>query len=208
MKRGGRSDALDVVVGIDLAGSPKRMTGLCSLQGKKIVACAYAFTDTEIMDFVTSARPALVTIDAPLNLPPGRKSLDDRNGEHFRPCDRELLKRGIKFFPITLGPMRMLTERGIRLKKTLTRLGIPALEMYPGGAQDILGIPRKQHSMKRLLSGLGKLGITGLDEEMNADELDAVTGAYVGMLYLKGRAELLGDEKTGGIIMPLEMRTK
>jgi len=68
---------------------------------------------------VKNAQPDLIAIDAPLNLPPGRKSLDDKNGEHFRPCDRELQKRGIRFFPITLGPMRSLTQRGIDLKKKI-----------------------------------------------------------------------------------------
>jgi predicted nuclease with RNAse H fold len=120
----------------------------------------------------------------------------------FRPCDRELLHRGIKFFPITLGPMRMLTERGIRLRRRLERAGIPALEMYPGGAQDVWGIRRKQYGLGRLRSGLRNLGITGLTPDMTHDELDAVTGAYVGVLYLRGRAELIGDERTGGILLP------
>ena len=87
------------VVGIDLAGSPKRDTGLCWIAGKRILACTIAHTDKEVLDFVAKAHPDLVVIDAPLHLPPGRKSLEDRNGEHFRPCDRELLRRGIRFFP-------------------------------------------------------------------------------------------------------------
>ncbi len=194
----------DVVVGIDLAGSPKRMTGVCAMRGRSVISCCYVFEDKEILEFVDAARPVLVTIDAPLNLPPGRRSLDDRNGEHFRPCDRMLLERGIRFFPITLGPMRMLTTRGISLARKLRRRGYTALEMYPGAAQDVFRIPRKHHSMRRLLNGLKRLGITGLDTEMNGDELDAVTGAYVGVLHLMGRAELLGDEKTGGILIPMK----
>ena len=191
-----------VVVGIDLAGSPKRFTGVCVMSGRHIGSSAAVQTDSEIAALIDAARPHLVVIDAPLRLPPGRKTLDDRNGEHFRPCDRELLRRGIKFFPITLGPMRMLTERGIRLRRRLERWGIPALEMYPGGAQDVWGIRRKQHGLGRLRSGLRNLGITGLSAEMTHDELDAVTGAYVGVLYLQGRAELIGDERTGGILLP------
>jgi len=194
----------DVVVGIDLAGSPRRMTGMCAIEGKRILEYCVVHDDKDILAFVSAAQPSLVTIDAPLRLPPGRKSLDDRNGEHFRPCDRLLLKRGIKFFPITLGPMRMLTERGIKLQKSLTRRGIPSLEMYPGGAQDILGIPRKQHSMRRLRNGLLRLGIGPIGTDANGDELDAITGAYVGVQYLDGKAELLGDERTGGILLPYE----
>ncbi len=195
-----------VVVGVDLAGSPKRFTGVCTMSGRTILSCAAVQTDADILALIDGAQPELVVIDAPLRLPPGRRSLDDRNGEHFRPCDRILLKRGIKFFPITLGPMRMLTERGIRLRRWLERRNIPALEMYPGGAQDVWGIRRKQYGLPRLRSGLDKLGINGLDPEMTHDELDAVTGAYVGVLYLQGRAELIGDERTGGILLPYPKR--
>ncbi len=43
---------------------------------------------------------------------------------------------------------------------------------------------------------------------MNGDELDAVTGAFVGSLYLKGKAEVLGDVKTGAIIVPKKTSSK
>ncbi len=173
------------------------------MEGRRVHACAAVQEDAEILALVDASAPELVVIDAPLRLPPGRRSLDDRNGEHFRPCDRELLRRGIKFFPITLGPMRMLTERGIRLRKRLERIGIPSLEMYPGGAQDVWRIRRKQYGLERLRTGLRKLGIAGITRDMTHDELDAATGAYVGILYLQGRAELIGDERTGGILLPI-----
>ena len=195
-----------IVVGIDLAGSPRRDTGVCALRGMSAASIETLHTDQEILDFVESIEPELVAIDAPLSLPPGRKSLEERNAEHFRRSDRELLKRGIRFFPITLGPMRLLTARGIRLKKILTRRGYPVIEIYPGAAQDIFGIPRKQHGLAKLLRGLERLGLRGLNREMNGDELDAVTGALVGRLYLKGKAEVLGDVKTGAIIVPKRMR--
>jgi predicted nuclease with RNAse H fold len=194
--------ARQTVVGIDLAGSPKRDTGLCWIAGKRILACQIAHTDKEILDFVLQAHPDLVVIDAPLHLPPGRKSLEDRNGEHFRPCDRELLRRGIRFFPITLGPMRSLTLRGIRLKRSLSRRGFGALEMYPGAAQDIWKIPRKQFGLGRLRRGLERIGLHRLETRMNGDELDAVSGAYVGVLYLQGKAEMIGDLKHGAILLP------
>lgn len=195
------------VVGIDLAGSPGRITGICALEGTDTIACAAIYTDDDIMDFVASALPDLIVVDAPLRLPPGRRSLEDRNGEHFRPCDRELMRRGIKFFPITLGPMRMLTNRGINLRKRFERHGFPTLEMYPGGAQDVWTIPRKQHDLEGLRRSLRSIGIRGITGGMNADELDALTGAYVGVLYLRGRAELIGDERTGGILLPHPRRT-
>jgi predicted nuclease with RNAse H fold len=144
----------------------------------------------------------LIAIDAPLNLPPGRKSIEDKNGEHFRPCDRELLRRGIRFFPITLGPMRLLTERGIRLKRALTTRGYSVVEVYPGAAQDIWKIGRKQDGLSRLRKGLQRLGVKGLRKEMSGDELDAATAALVGQWFLRGKAEVLGNFKRGAIIIP------
>ena len=191
-----------IVVGIDLAGSLNRNTGVCALRGMTATSIDTLHTDQEILDFVERTQPELVAIDAPLSLPPGRTSLEDRNAEHFRPSDRELMRRGIRFFPITLGPMRLLTARGIRLKKILTRRGYPVIEIYPGAAQDIFGIPRKQHGLTKLQRGLERLGLKGLKKEMNGDELDAVTGALVGRMYLKGKAEVLGNFKTGAIIVP------
>ncbi len=189
-------------MGIDLAGSPKRRTGICILKTNLTAFSAILHSDREIIDFVEKENPALVAIDAPLNLPPGRKSIEDRRGEHFRPCDRELLRRGIRFFPITLGPMRLLTKRGIRLKKALTARRYAVIEVYPGAAQDIWHTGRKQDGLSKLRKGLEKLGVKGLHQEMNGDELDAVTAALVGQFFLRGEAEVLGDLKQGAIIIP------
>ena len=190
------------VVGVDLAGSPNRATGICKLEGDKIISCTVIHTDEEIISYVQKGKPALVAVDAPLSRPHGRKSMEDRTGKHFRPCDRELLKRHIPFFPITLGPMRLLTERGIRLKKTLTRRGYAVIEVYPGAAQDIWHIGRKQDGLFKLRKGLQKLGVQGLGTKMSGDELDAVTAAVVGQLFLQGKAEVLGNLKRGAIVIP------
>lgn len=190
------------VVGVDLAGSPKRNTGICTLKRDNITSCAIVHTDPEIIHYVEKENPALIAVDAPLNLPPGRKSIKDKTGEHFRPCDRELLRRGIHFFPITLGPMRLLTERGIRLKRLFTRRGYPVIEVYPGAAQDIWHTGRKQDGLSKLRKGLQKLGLKGLNKNMGGDELDAVTAALVGHLFLHGKAEVLGDFNRGAIVLP------
>lgn len=76
------------------------------------------------------------------------------------------------------------------------------MEVYPGGAQDVLGLSRVKHSLSGLKRGLKSLGITGLKKGITADELDAVTAAYVGLLFLKGEAEIYGDFSSGTIIMP------
>jgi predicted nuclease with RNAse H fold len=194
------------VVGIDLAGSPNRNTGICTLKKDHITFCTILHTDREIINYVEKENPTLIAIDAPLNLPPGRKSMKEKNGEHFRPCDRELLRRGIRFFPITLGPMRLLTERGIRLKRALTARGYAVIEVYPGAAQDIWHTGRKQDGLSKLRKGLQKLGVKGLNEEMSGDELDAVTAALVGQLFLRGKVEVLGNFKRGAIVIPSPKR--
>ncbi|NGZ12107.1 MAG: DUF429 domain-containing protein [Nitrospira sp. LK70] len=189
-----------VVVGIDLAGSPKRPTGLCVLRGL-IAEIRVAFSDDDILNFVKETRPTLVPIDAPLSLPKGRRTIHDPSGEHLRECDRVLLRLGIRFFPITLGPMRMLTERGLVLKAKLKAMRYRAVECYPGAAQDLWGIPRQHQDQLGLLSGLRKLGLRGLKKAATSDELDAATAALVGRWLLLGQGMMLGGET--GIVVPV-----
>ncbi|MGH7236901.1 MAG: DUF429 domain-containing protein [Nitrospiraceae bacterium] len=188
-----------VVVGVDLAGSPRRPTGVCLLRGLR-AETHIAFSDDDILHVVRDARPDLVPIDAPLSLPKGRRTIHDRSGEHLRECDRELLRRGIRFFPITLGPMRMLTERGLALKKKLSAMGYRAFECYPGAAQDVWGLPRQHRDRQGLLAGLRKLGVRGLRQTATSDELDASTAALVGRQFLLGRGDMLGGKR--GILIP------
>lgn len=189
------------VVGVDLAGVPHRPTGMCILK-EWDAQTMLTYTDDDILSVIDREKPNLVTVDAPLALPPGRKSIHQRNGQHFRPCDLELRRKKIPFFPITLGPMRGLTERGLALKNVIEKKGFQIVEIYPGGAQDIWGIPRVKHDMQRLREGLGRLGIKGLREDCSDHELDAATAALVGRLYLQGKAEIYGDFSSGAIIMP------
>ena len=189
------------VLGLDLAGSPRRPTGVCLLAGDR-AATRVLLSDAEILAYFEESRPALVAIDAPLTLPPGRTSIHERNNSHYRPCDLELRRRKIPFFPITLGPMRGLTERGMILAAAIGRVGVRVIEIYPGGAQDVWGIPRAARDFDGLLRGLRKLGLRGLRKSATDHELDAATGALVGRLFLEGRAEIFGDFDSGAIVMP------
>ena len=102
------------VVGIDLAGSEKRDTGFCLLDVETLEAeVCILHSDGEILEASVSSRPLVVAVDAPLSIPRGRRSIDERSPVHFRECDLQLRRLGIRFFPITLGPMRMLTKRGM-----------------------------------------------------------------------------------------------
>jgi len=191
-----------IVAGIDLAAEPQRPSGVCLLSGKRVLDSREIHTDEEIIAYATAVKVNLAAIDAPLTLPPGRSDIDERGDEHLRPCDRMLSRRGVKFFPITLGPMRELTRRGMKLKVLLEEQGVRTVEMYPGASQDIWGITRKKQGLERLRSGLAGLGIEGLRDEMGDHELDAISGAYTGYLFLFGQVEILGDFESGAIIIP------
>lgn len=189
-----------VVVGIDLAGSEKRETGFCILGENLNVKVFTVFSDKEILDLIKKINPKIIAIDAPLALPKGRKSLKQKSGPHLRECDKELIKLKIKFFPITLGPMRKLTERGIRLRKILEKNGFKVIETYPGGAQDILKIPRKPK--EKLVQGLKKIGIKRIPPKATKHELDAITCALVAKMYLDGEFLALGSKEEMFLILP------
>src|SRR5271157_1321427 len=151
-----------------------------------------------------TARPGLVVIDAPLSLPRGRTTIEDRSGPHLRECDRELLRLRLPFFPLTLGPMRMLTVRGMELAAALRRRGVRVVEGYPGGSQDLLGLPRKKAGTSLLQRRLRARGLGGELERrpLTHDELDAVTIAWVGWEYRKGKGTLIGDPSEGLMLLP------
>jgi uncharacterized protein len=192
------------VFGLDLAGVETRPTGFCVLNGMKAETCL-VYTDNEIVTRVQVTSPKVVAVDAPLSLPLGRQSIEQKTKVHLRECDKELLRRRIKFFPITLGPMKKLTTRGMNLKRILELRNVKVIEVYPGGAQDVLAIPRKQQGLDKLKAGLENLGVRGLNSRMRDHELDAVTCAFVGKLFLEGKSVTYGNPEQG-IVMPAEKR--
>jgi predicted nuclease with RNAse H fold len=189
-----------LTVGLDLAGVETRPTGFCLLKNMKAETCLL-YEDEFILKEIEESKPEVVAIDAPLSLPAGRESIEQKTNVHLRECDKELLRRRIKFFPVTLGPMRKLTNRGINLRRTLENNNFKVIEVYPGGAQDVLGIPRKQKGIRKLKVGLEKLGIDGLKDQMSDHELDAVTCAIVGKLWLEEKAVIYGTTEQA-IVMP------
>jgi predicted nuclease with RNAse H fold len=194
------------IVGLDLAGVQSRPSGLCILKGVK-AETSLVYGDEEILKSIEESKANVVAIDAPLSLPAGRKSIEQRTNVHLRECDEELLRKGIKFFPVTLGPMRKLTERGMNLRRILENRGFKVIEVYPGGAQDVLGVPRKQRGLEMLRVGLERLGVRGLNDRMSDHELDAVTCAFVGKLFLEKKSVTYGTSERG-IVMPKGEKSK
>jgi uncharacterized protein len=193
------------ILGLDLAGSPRRPTGFCILRGRRVTV-GHLFGDEDIFATVDTAAPHLIAIDAPLALPAGRCCLLNTcacaGTTHFRISDLELRRLGIRFFPITLGPMRQLTQRGMEVKIALEARGLAVIETYPGAAQDIWGIPR-QRDVAGLRRGLSRFRLQGLHRsEPSPHVLDAVTCALVGQLYLRGAASSIGSADEALMILP------
>lgn len=153
-----------------------------------------AYSDDEILAFVSRKDVSLVAIDAPLTHP-GR-------GKSFRSCDAELRRAGIRLFPPLLGPMKALTERGIRLREILERRGYEVIEVFPTGARVFLRLPPKKSGKRALLEALSSLGVKGIPENADQHLLDAVICALVGLYYLKGEYVGFGSPEEGFIVMP------
>ncbi|WP_051442692.1 ribonuclease H-like domain-containing protein [Mesorhizobium sp. WSM3626] len=194
------------VVGIDLTGSEARGSGWCLLNGKE-ASFKTVFTDEEILQHTLSSHPDLVSIDSPLCLPAGRTSVEDSDPGRvrfgiMRECERELKRRGVNVYPCLLPSMQKLTARGIRLARSLRRLGVPVIESYPGAAQDIMRIPRKGAGVEWLKLGLTDFGVIGDLSSASHDELDAITSALVGSFHWAGLVEALGTSEEPPLIVP------
>lgn len=196
------------VVGIDLTGSENRPSGWCLLEGNHAKTRSIK-TNTEIIEATLKAKPDLVSIDSPLSLPKGRLTVDDEDpGRKIygitRSCERILKKRGINVYPSLIKSMQGLTARGINLAKYFRSQGIPVIESYPGAAQDIMRIPRKQAGLEFLRDGLADFGIEGefRDAIVSHDELDAITSAVVGLFFWSDKFEGLGNNEEEYLIIP------
>ncbi len=153
------------IVGLDTTGSEQKASGWCLLTGN------YAETqrlksDREIIEATLNANPDLIAIDSPLCLPKGRLTVDDEDPGRkaygiTRECERILKRRGINVYPSLIKSMQGLTLRSIRLAQYFRSKGIPVIEVYPGAAQDIMRIPRKQAGLEFLTEGLSDFGIEG-----------------------------------------------
>ena len=183
-------------VGVDLAGSPRNWTGLCYLDDVLRCEALKVHGDDEIIDFIEKKTPSIVAIDAPLTLP------REGRAKSMRECDRALRRMGLRPLPLTLQSMMLLTQRGIGLRKRLEGLSFKVIEVFPTGAQKILGISTKRRGIERLREGLRRLGLKNLPMDMDGDILDAATCAFIGILYLKGLCIEVGDPEEGVIVMP------
>lgn len=181
-------------VGVDLAGSPKRITGLCRMRLDLYCETRIGRGDDEIINFVLDSMPKVVAVDAPLGIA--------EEGRILRGCEERLMDMGIRIFPTTLRGMRMLAERSISLKRRLEERGFEVIEVYPRATKEILGISTDRKDLETLRDGLIGLGVRGLRSDETIHELDAVACALTGIAYIIGKYVAVGDPSNCVIILP------
>ncbi|MEM2952951.1 MAG: DUF429 domain-containing protein [Candidatus Bathyarchaeia archaeon] len=181
-----------IIMGIDLAGKQKNPTGLAFWENKKIET-TLIYTNKEILEKITHAKPTLVAIDAPLALP--KKGL-------LRKADKQLIKKGYRVFPPGLPAMKRLTLRAIKLNKLITEKGIKTIEVHPTSTRRALNMPLKDwREIQKTLENIGLEGSLKV-RALKPHEIDAATAALTAYLYIKGLTEALGDEEEGYIVVP------
>jgi len=190
------------IVGIDLTAGDKP-TGVAVLDGF-VVETTSVTKDEEILAYINKHEPSIVSIDSPLGLPGGGHEINPKAGI-VRVAEQDLASIGIPAYPALIDSMHNLTLRGIKLRKAIE--AIPdsprVIESYPGAAQDILCIPRKQKGLDLLRDGLRRLGLTGKGLETRShDEMDAITSALVGRYFERGMFEPMGLVSEAQLIVP------
>jgi len=198
----------DAVIGIDLTGSETKPSGWAVMRGSK-VETAMLSSDDELIAASLRYSPKVVSIDSPLSLPEGRCCTDATcecaKYGITRYCERLLSAFGCGAYPCLIPSMVPLTTRGMRLAEKFRSRGVEVIESFPGVAQDILGIRRKQNGLSHLKGGYRSFGLTGdfyTSETIRHDELDAIASALVGMFYLNGQYVALGNDKEDYLIVP------
>lgn len=191
------------VVGLDLTASKAKPTGVAVLEGLETKTCSLE-SDEEILSFIVQRKPAIVSIDSPLGLPGGGHEISPAAGI-VRVAEHDLASVGIPAYPALIDSMKPLTLRGMKLRREIEALpkAPQVIESYPGAAQDILCIPRKQKGLGLLRAGLRELGLCGpgLDTRSH-DEMDAITAAIVGRFYEVGDCEPMGISSEAQLIVP------
>ena len=183
-----------IIIGIDLAGTETNPTGLAVWKTKTVSTC-HVYKDQEILESLQNLKQALVAIDAPLSLP--KEGIT-------RIADRQMQKRGYPVFPPRFPAMEKLTLRAIKLTQKIKREELEIIEVHPASTRKALKMPTKD--WKKIQTIFIRMGLEGnlKTRVLSPHEIDAVTAALTGHLYLEGKTELIGNEKEGYIVVPVK----
>lgn len=183
-----------IIIGLDLAGTETNPTGWAVWKNKTVSTCL-VYKDQEILDRLQNLKQALVAIDAPLSFP--------KEGI-IRSADRQMHKRGYPVFPPRFPAMEKLTLRAIKLTQKIKRKEFEIIEVHPTSARKALRMSLKD--WKKIQTIFIRMGLEGnlKTRVLSPHEIDAVTAALTGHLYLKGKTELIGNQEEGYIVVPVK----
>ena len=179
-------------LGIDLTSAEAKPSACLGLdRDLRLMYSGFLYQDSDILEVVSSHKPELVAIDAPLSLSRGLCCLEENcpcqpsAGVEGRSCERELARQGIPcYFTTKQSIIKAMVYRGIRLRARLEFMGYAVIEVYPYASKVRLfrrDIPKKttpaglvflkQH-ISRLLPD-----IADYIDEFNHDMCDAAIAA-------------------------------
>lgn len=163
-----------VVMGVDLAGSPQRYSGLAVVSKARLLLVTRVKDDASIISTARRYAPTVVAIDAPFSAP----------DKGFREVDKAMLHAGFKVLPPSWKGMRLLVLRAAKLKATLEAMGCKVIETHPRSAVLSAGFSDAKDAIKELL----KLPDSTFLNSLSKDEVDAIVSALVAKAYAEGKA--------------------
>lgn len=182
----------NIITGIDLAAVSKNPTGW-AVWKNKVISTRHLYKNDEILRHLADSKPVLVAIDAPLSLP--------KKGA-LRKADREMHRRGYPVFPPRFPAMEKLTLRAMKITREITKDKLDIIEVHPTSTRKALKMPLKDwEKIQKIFISMGLEG-TLKTRVLTPHEIDAVTAALTGYLYLQGKTELIGNEEEGYIVVP------
>jgi len=184
----------NVVIGIDLAGTHKNLTGWALWRNKAVSAC-HLYSDSEIITNSTTQKPSLIAIDAPLSLP--TKGM-------MRKADIQMHKLGYPVFPPRFRAMEKLTLRAIEISRKIIKAGFNIIEVHPTSTRKALKMPLKDwDKVQKVFLSMGLEGDIRT-RTLSPHELDAAIAALTGYLHLNGKTQSIGNAEEGYIVIPIE----
>jgi len=165
-----------IYVGIDLAASERRCTGLAALvdEGGKpsLIDARCVYSDAEILSRVEemhrNADRIVIAIDAPLT-----------TEIKFREVDRKMISLGFRVMPPTFKHMRYLTIRGTRLALKFIERGLEVIETHPRSVF-------RSSGCSSFLELLKCFGLESTLNNRNRHVMDAVLAAIAALCYVRG----------------------